>query len=199
MSLETLIAKLTPMAVCAVPPPPPAPAAAKPAPAAAKPAASAEGGAAPAPAPAAPAPVAPAAPSPADPVPWVFPTDHKKRGTDLDVTVPPERIAEAARVLDEAGYAIEAIGGVDWMAEKQIEIVYDFTDFQSGRRVELRTRVPRDKPEAPTISAVYPGANWHEREARDFFGIVFAGHPDPIPLLLPEDATFHPLRKDFGA
>jgi len=51
----------------------------------------------------------------------------------------------------------------------------------------------------PTISAVFPGANWHERETHDFFGIRFAGHPNLIPLLLPEDADYHPLRKDFKA
>jgi NADH-quinone oxidoreductase subunit C len=44
---------------------------------------------------------------------------------------------------------------------------------------------------------IYPGAEWHEREAQDFFGFIFIGHPDPTPLLLPEDADFHPLRKDF--
>jgi len=51
----------------------------------------------------------------------------------------------------------------------------------------------------PTISSVHPGANWHERETHDFFGVQFTGHPDMSPLLLPEDADFHPLRKDFGA
>ena len=169
MSIETLKSKLTPIAVRA-PLPGPAPAAG-----------------------------APEEAAPAEPVPMIAETSHKTRGTDLDVTVPAGSVVEAARVMDEAGYAIEAIGGVDWIAEQQIEIVYDFTDFQSGRRVEIRTRVPREKPELPTISAVYPGANWHERETRDFFGVRFAGHPQMEPLLLPEDATFHPLRKDFGA
>jgi NADH-quinone oxidoreductase subunit C len=51
----------------------------------------------------------------------------------------------------------------------------------------------------PTISHVHPGANWHERESHDFFGIIFTGHPGLLPLLLPEDADFHPLRKDYGA
>lgn len=124
---------------------------------------------------------------------------HAARGTDLDVTVAPDRLVEAARVLDAQGYAIEAIGGIDWIAEQQIEVVYDFTDFRSGERVELRVRVPRQQPELPTISDVFPGANWHERETRDFFGVNFAGHPEMIPLLLPEDATFHPLLKDYGA
>ena len=64
-------------------------------------------------------------------------------------------------------------------------------------RVTIRTRVPRSKPEVPTISQIYPGANWHERETHDFFGIIFVGHPYLVPLLLPEDADYHPLLKDF--
>ncbi|MBA4388139.1 MAG: NADH-quinone oxidoreductase subunit C [Verrucomicrobia bacterium] len=124
-------------------------------------------------------------------------TSHAARGVDLDVTVSPERIADAVRILDEEEFMIEAITGVDWMAEGQMEVVYDFTDAESGTRVVIRARVPREKPELPTVSAIYPGANWHEREAHDFFGILFRGHPQLEPLLLPEDALFHPLRKDF--
>jgi NADH-quinone oxidoreductase subunit C len=63
--------------------------------------------------------------------------------------------------------------------------------------VVVRARVPREEPEVPTISGVFPGANWHERETHEFFGIKFRGHPDLSPLLLPEDAAYHPLRKDF--
>ena len=125
-------------------------------------------------------------------------TDHAAKGTNLDVTIPAERVGDAARILDLAAYMIEAITGVDWLADKQMEIVYDFVHPVSGERVTVRARVPRDKPELPSISAVFPGANWHERETHDFFGIVFEGHPGLIPLLLPEDATFHPLRKDFA-
>ena len=94
---------------------------------------------------------------------------------------------------------LEAITGVDWLAEGQMEIVYDYTLPASGVRVAVRARVPRDKPELPTLSGLHPGANWHEREAHDFFGVVFTGHPDLTPLLLPEDADFHPLRKDYSA
>ncbi len=135
-------------------------------------------------------PVAPAAP--------VLETDHAKRGTDLDATVQPDRIQDAAKVMDLAKYTLESITGVDWIADKQYEVVYDFTSFESGKRVAVRTRVPRDTPAVPSIHAIFPGANWHERETHDFFGIKFTGHPQLTPLLLPEDATFHPLRKDFG-
>jgi NADH-quinone oxidoreductase subunit C len=49
----------------------------------------------------------------------------------------------------------------------------------------------------PSIASIYPAADWHERETRDMFGIVFEGHPNLVPLLLPDDMTDHfPLRKD---
>lgn len=79
----------------------------------------------------------------------------------------------------------------------ELEAVYDFNHYQRLLRVAVHVRVPRDNPEIPTISGIYPGANWHERETHDFFGIRFLGHPDLSPLLLPEDADFHPLLKDF--
>ena len=130
--------------------------------------------------------------------PLVVETAHAAKGSHLDVVVPSACVGDAARILDQAAFMIEAITGVDWLADKQMEIVYDYVHLGSGERVTVRTRVPRDKPELPSISDVYPGANWHERETHDFFGILFAGHPGLIPLLLPEDARFHPLRKDFA-
>ncbi len=130
--------------------------------------------------------------------PLVVATEHAKKGCQMDATVPAPRVVDAARILDEAAFMIEAITGVDWLAEQQMEVVYDFVHLVTGARVTLRTRVPRAQPELPTISEIYPGANWHERETHDFFGIVFTGHPGLIPLLLPEDARFHPLRKDFA-
>jgi len=52
------------------------------------------------------------------------------------------------------------------------------------------------KPEVPSISSIFSGAEWHEREAFDFYGIRFTGHPDLVPLLLPEDVDYHPLMKE---
>ena len=137
--------------------------------------------------------------APAVPVPLISETGRAAKGYDLDVTVPAERVTAAAQILDEAGFMLEAITGVDWLPEQQMEVVYDYTLVVTGDRVVVRTRVPRAAPELPTISSVHPGANWHERETHDFFGVQFTGHPDMSPLLLPEDADFHPLRKDFGA
>ncbi|OIP49304.1 MAG: NADH-quinone oxidoreductase subunit C [Deltaproteobacteria bacterium CG23_combo_of_CG06-09_8_20_14_all_60_8] len=123
--------------------------------------------------------------------------DFKDKGFHLDVAVAPDAVAPAAEVMNLAGFFLEAITGVDWLAEGQMEVVYDYNHSISPGRVVIRARVSRATPELPTISAIYPGALWHERETHDFFGIVFTGHPDLKPLLLPEDADFHPLRKDY--
>jgi NADH-quinone oxidoreductase subunit C len=61
----------------------------------------------------------------------------------------------------------------------------------------VRTRVPREAPVLPTVTTVFAGAAWHERETREMFGIDFAGHPGLTPLLLPEEFEGHPLRKEF--
>ena len=105
----------------------------------------------------------------------------------------------AAEILNRENFFIEAITGVDWIDDQQLEVVYDFNHFDELCRVVIRSRLDRSNPEIPTISHIYQGANWHERETHDFFGITFTGHPNLEPLLLPEDADFHPLLKDFKA
>jgi NADH-quinone oxidoreductase subunit C len=68
---------------------------------------------------------------------------------------------------------------------------------ERAARLLIRTRIPKDKPELPSAVPVYRGANWHERETFEMFGITFTGHPNLIPLLLPDGFDGHPLRKDF--
>ncbi|MFE9563619.1 NADH-quinone oxidoreductase subunit C [Streptomyces sp. NPDC006487] len=65
------------------------------------------------------------------------------------------------------------------------------------RRLLLRTTVPHSAPSLPSAVAVYAGAEWHERETFEMFGVVFTDHPNLVPLLLPENFEGHPLRKDF--
>ncbi len=124
--------------------------------------------------------------------------DFSVKGYHFDIFVPPRLVREAARMLDEKEFSLDAVTGVDWIAEKQFEVIYDFFHFLSLVRVAVRTRIPRDRPEIPSLAGIYPGADWHERETHDFFGIRFVDHPNLIPILLPEDATYHPLRKDFS-
>ena len=123
--------------------------------------------------------------------------DYAVKGFHLDVSVQPDQVFSAAQLLDRRGFALDAITGVDWMAREQMEVVYDYFHPRANFRVAVRSRIPRGNPEIPSIHEVFPGANWHERETHEFFGIRFLGHPNLTPLLLPEDANYHPLRKDF--
>ena len=129
----------------------------------------------------------------------LFTPDYAKKGYHLDVKVAPADVVTAAQALMDHKFFLEAVTGVDWIKEGQIEVVYDFNHWDELCRVVIRTRTDRSNPEVPTISHIYSGANWHERETHDFFGVLFSGHPDMTPLLLPEDADFHPLLKDFKA
>ncbi len=129
----------------------------------------------------------------------LFTPEYAKKGYHLDVKVAPADVVTAAQILMDQQFFLEAVTGVDWIKEGQIEVVYDYNHWDELCRVVIRTRTERANPEVPTISHIYSGANWHERETHDFFGVVFSGHPDMTPLLLPEDADFHPLLKDFKA
>src|SRR5262245_10824970 len=129
---------------------------------------------------------APAKPVPPPPVPIALAhvtlpfqgVDYLVKGYHADAIVTPDQVVSAATKMDQEGFALDAITGVDWIAQNQMELVYDFFHPHKNLRAVVRTRVPRETPELPTISAVFPGANWHERETHDFFGIKFTGHPD---------------------
>jgi NADH-quinone oxidoreductase subunit C len=143
----------------------------------------------------APAPVAPPPPPPKPVQIWKF----EDKGLHLEVTVEPANVVKAAELMDRAGYAIDAVTGMDWPTQGLLEVIYDFLHFQTGERVAYRARIPRNDPKIATISKIFPGADWHERETHDFFGIDFVGHRDLSPFMLPDDATYHPLLKDFKA
>lgn len=79
-------------------------------------------------------------------------------------------------------------------------IVTHLADFWGGAHVEhllVRTLVPRATPRLPSLTDVYAGANWHERETFEMFGVEFTGHPNLVPLLLPDGFEGNPLRKEF--
>ncbi|MFP4083499.1 MAG: NADH-quinone oxidoreductase subunit C [Desulfonatronovibrio sp.] len=120
--------------------------------------------------------------------------DQNARGCAADIFMKAADVARAAAKLNEAGYFIEDISCVD-MREGFL-LVYHFDCFQAHHRVTLRTLVSKTSPELPSISAIYPGADWHERECYDFFGVKFTDHPNLIPLLLdPEHDGPPPLIK----
>lgn len=83
------------------------------------------------------------------------------------------------------------------LEEEAFEVICTVGDVTEGRRVTFSTRIPHDRPELPSLIDVYAGANWHEREAHEMFGIDFLGHPDLSHLYLPEGFLGNPLRKSF--
>ncbi|NLI83103.1 MAG: NADH-quinone oxidoreductase subunit C [Deltaproteobacteria bacterium] len=116
-------------------------------------------------------------------------------GVAFSARVPVARIVEIASACDHAGAYLESMTGLDF--EDTAEIVYHFHTYEPKSRFSLRVLFPHEE-KIPTLSGIFSSAVWLEREVREFFGYVFADHPDPRNLLLPEDADFHPLRKTFG-
>jgi NADH-quinone oxidoreductase subunit C len=81
--------------------------------------------------------------------------------------------------------------------DSQLGVVYHLHSFVNNHRIRIKTRVSQDQPVLPTLTDIWPSANWMEREAYDFFGIVFEGHPNLKRILNVDEMTDFPLRKDF--
>jgi NADH-quinone oxidoreductase subunit C len=87
---------------------------------------------------------------------------------------------------------------VDWYpAEPRFEVVYHLLSIPNKERIRLKVRLNSASPAVESITAVWAGANYFEREVFDLFGIRFTGHPYLRRLLMPEDWEGHPLRKDY--
>jgi NADH-quinone oxidoreductase subunit C len=90
------------------------------------------------------------------------------------------------------------LAGVDyWPEEPRYAVNYVLHSLTHNHMIRLKTYAPGDDPTLPTMSGVWPGAGWPEREVWDLFGITFKGHPDPRRILMPFDWTGHPQRKDY--
>jgi NADH-quinone oxidoreductase subunit C len=120
--------------------------------------------------------------------------------------VPREQLVATCRALREdpaLGFDLLAdLTAVDWLGrDPRFELVYHLARLGlSGwppARLRLKVRVPGGEPRVPTVSGIWPAADWLEREVWDLFGIVFEGHPDLRRLLMPDDWEGHPLRKDY--
>ena len=80
--------------------------------------------------------------------------------------------------------------------EGRFEVVVNLLSMRLPLRLRIHVAVPEEDPEVPSLSGVFAGANFFEREAYDLFGVRFAGHPDLTRILLPDEWEGHPLRKD---
>jgi NADH:ubiquinone oxidoreductase subunit C len=120
----------------------------------------------------------------------------------LDVLIAVDR-KDAHKVLETAKQDatlafdfLRNLSGVDYEADG-LEVVYHLYSYKHGHNVTVKARVPTADPKIATATDLWHAADWHEREARDMFGIVFEGHPNLVPILLPDDMLDHfPLRKD---
>jgi len=123
------------------------------------------------------------------------------RARRIFVTVKANKLEEAVKHLAENGFEhVTTISGVD--IGDGIEVVYHLTRRgRGGTTLSLKVKTDMENPSLPTISGIIPGASIYEREAHDLFGIVFRGHPNPAPLLLPDGwpKDIHPLLKKWKA
>ncbi|MBN1668969.1 MAG: NADH-quinone oxidoreductase subunit C, partial [Anaerolineales bacterium] len=117
------------------------------------------------------------------------------------VVVSPAAIQDAALMLrDEFGYDfLSSLTASDYWPEEEprFHVVYQIYSNRYNVRISLRVPVNGADPAVPTLEAIYPVANWHEREVWDMFGIRFEGHSDMRRILTPYDWVGHPLRKDY--
>jgi NADH-quinone oxidoreductase subunit C len=87
---------------------------------------------------------------------------------------------------------------VDWYpAEPRFEVVYHLLSIPKKERVRLKVKLESANPAVESLTSVWPGANFFEREVFDLFGVRFTGHPYLRRILMPEDWVGHPLRKDY--
>jgi NADH-quinone oxidoreductase subunit C len=88
-----------------------------------------------------------------------------------------------------------SVSALDW--PEHYEVIYHIVSYENNNLLELHLTVTKDDPEVMSVTRVWKGADPHEREAYDMFGIRFKTHPDLRRILLPEDVDYYPLRKDF--
>jgi NADH-quinone oxidoreductase subunit C len=117
----------------------------------------------------------------------------------LTVSVPRERWQDFGRfVRDELGCQyFNWLSAVDWK-DQGLEVVCRVENLETALVVIMRTRLAAGETACPTLTNLYRGADWMERECYDMFGVVFEGHPDLRRILLSDDWVGYPLRKDYA-
>ena len=120
----------------------------------------------------------------------------KQRDKRHWVKINRENLIDVCTWLKEKGFDhLSSVVGVDY--PENFEVVYHLWSYSLKELISLKVPVPKDDPKIQSVTSIWRGANWHERETAEMFGITFEGHPDPRKLLLPDDFEGYPLRKDF--
>ena len=117
---------------------------------------------------------------------------------DWTLIVAADRLLDVARHLHGAGFDfLNDLTAVDWPPRaERFDVVYCLTSIAQKQRVRLKVHAADGQP-LPTVTTVWPSANWLEREVWDLFGIVFDGHPDPRRILMWDEFKDFPMRKDY--
>ncbi|MFC4769511.1 NADH-quinone oxidoreductase subunit C [Effusibacillus consociatus] len=92
----------------------------------------------------------------------------------------------------------EVMAGTDYPDKGYIEVVLYLYSMKHGYFITVKTRTPRENAEVPSLTPIYNGVNWEEREIYDLLGVKFTDHPDLRRIMMPEDYEDYPLRKDFS-
>lgn len=121
---------------------------------------------------------------------------------ELTIVIAAEKIIDACTFFrDTEGLDynfLSDVTAVDYFPqEPRFAVCYHLYSMLYNRRLRLKVLLPGDDPRVPTVTSVWPAANYQEREALDLMGIIFEGHPDPRRILMPADWEGHPQRKDY--
>ena len=126
-------------------------------------------------------------------------TDAKFDRGELTLTVDAEHIHDALIALRDGGYNFfEDMTAVDWYPSvPRFQLSYHILSHAYKERIRLCAMVDEADPSVESITSIWQGANYYEREVFDLFGIRFEGHPNLRRILMPDDWNGHPLRKDY--
>jgi NADH-quinone oxidoreductase subunit C len=132
----------------------------------------------------------------------VFPASRFR--DNLRLHVPPSQLIDVLTTLKtDGGFALLAeLGATDYLgypghSGSRFEVHYVLLNLGTSERLIIKAGVDDPEPTLPTAVPLWPGANWMEREVFDMYGIRFSGHPDLRRILMPEEFTAFPLRKDY--
>lgn len=119
---------------------------------------------------------------------------------ELTIEVLPENILEACRIAKEQlkFERLSTVTAVDrYPSEPRFEVVYHLHSVSTRQRLRLKARVTEQKAEIDSVTPVWIGADWYEREVWDLFGIRFLNHPNLKRIMMPDDWEGYPLRRDY--
>jgi len=128
-----------------------------------------------------------------------FILDHRFAYGELTVVAARESVVDVITFLhDHEGFiSIVDIAGVDYPErDERFEVVYHLLSPRQNLRIRVKVSTDEDRP-IPSVTGIFPGADWYEREAYDFYGMLFSGHPDLRRILTDYGFDGYPLRKDF--